>query len=107
MIPECIKISILVTSLAIYAPVWAEEAMPEAADAATAAADKPAGKGVGPIEDVSGVLNKATALLSGNLEMEMELNKNKTSDEDYTYNAIGQRVPKATAVKSGGGLHSE
>ena len=93
------KIVIVVMSLAICTMGWAGDD--------TVSDDKPAGRGVGLVEDVSGVMNKATALLSGNLEMTMELNKNRLSKDDYTYNALGQRVPKKTATKTGGALHSE
>lgn len=99
---RCAKISIVMLSLVVCAVGWAE-------DATQATAEKPEQKKVdvaGPIEDVSGVMNKATALLSGNLEMTMELNKNKPSKEDYTYNSLGQRVPKSTATKTGGALHN-
>jgi hypothetical protein len=93
------KIMIVVMSLAICAVGWAGDD--------TVSGDKPAEKGVGLVEDVSGVMNKATALLSGNLEMTMELNKNRPSKDDYTYNALGQRVPKRTATKTGGALHNQ
>lgn len=98
------KILVVVISLVVCSVGWAEE---DAMDATATTASNTDGRGVGPVEDVQGVMNKATALLSGNLEMTMELNKNRTSEEDYTYNAIGQRVPKNTAVKTGGALHSE
>ena len=59
------------------------------------------------VTDVVGdVGNKAVALMSGNLEMTMELDKNRPSKGDYTYNALGQRVPKASATKTGGALHN-
>lgn len=106
---KCFKILVVVVGLAMCSLGWAEE---EAADATptTATAEKPAQKnteGVGPIEDVQGVMNKAAALLSGDLEMKMELNKNRAPKDEYTYNALGQRVPKKTAIKTGSALHSE
>jgi hypothetical protein len=65
-------------------------------------------KGVETVTDVvSSVTNKASALLSGNLEMKMELNENRAPKDEYTTNALGQRVPKNSALKEGGALHSE
>ena len=99
MIMKCVKIVIVVMGLTVCTMGWAGDD--------TVSGDKSVAKGVGLMEDVSGVMNKATALLSGNLEMTMELNKNRSSKEDYTYNALGQRVPKKTATKTGGALHNE
>lgn len=102
MVQKFAKILVVVMSLAVCSIGWAEETT----DAVVAAEPAQTKEGVGPIEDVQGVMNKAVALMSGNLEMTMELNKNKPSKDDYTYNAMGQRVPKATATKTGGALHN-
>ena len=74
---------------------------------AYAADEKQDAKGLDMVSDtVSTVFNKANALLSGNLEVTMSKDKADTSGQ-YTTNAIGQRVPKATAVKSAGSLHGD
>ena len=56
-------------------------------------------------DTVASVFNKANALLAGNLEITMS-NKVEKRD-DYTINAMGQRVPKSTAIKAGGSLHND
>ncbi len=56
-------------------------------------------------DTVASVFNKANALLEGKLEVTMT-NKVQLRD-DYTINAMGQRVPKSTAIKSGGALHND
>lgn len=98
-----IKISIVAMSLMVCAAGWAADE--------TTTADKPAEpkvKGLDMVTDVVGdVGNKAIALVSGNLSVEMEPGKDKTINKnDYTYNALGQRVPKTTATKTGGALHN-
>lgn len=99
------KIFIVVLSFAVCALGRAEQMTPQATDTKEKA-DK--FTGVTTVTDAAGsVINKAEALLSGNLEMKMELNKNRSSKDDYTYNAIGQRIPKATATKTGSARHSE
>ena len=108
MILRRVNIFVIVLSLAICAVGWAEE---EATDTTAAAAEKPAEpkvKGLDMVTDVVGdVGNKAVALVSGNLSVEMEPGKDKTMNKnDYTYNALGQRVPKKTATKTGGALHN-
>jgi hypothetical protein len=56
-------------------------------------------------DTVGQVFNKANAILSGNLEVTMSKKVDKR--DDYTINAMGQRVPKKTAIKSGGALHND
>jgi hypothetical protein len=56
-------------------------------------------------DTVGQVFNKANAILSGNLEVTMSKKVDKR--DDYTINAMGQRVPKATAVNTGGALHND
>jgi hypothetical protein len=56
-------------------------------------------------DTVSTTFNKANAILSGNLDVEMD--KPQQDKVEYTTNAIGQRVPKATAVKAAGSLHND
>lgn len=64
-------------------------------------------KGLDMVSDtVASVFNKANALMSGNLEVTMSKDKESTEDK-YERNAIGQRVPKSTAVKSAGSLHND
>ena len=49
---------------------------------------------------VAAAVTKANALLSGNLEFTMEQDRDKYKNRDnYTENAIGERVPKSTGVK--------
>ena len=56
-------------------------------------------------DTVTTVFSKANAILAGNMEITMP---KKVEDRDsYTINAMGQRVPKATAIKSGGSLHND
>lgn len=64
-------------------------------------------KGLDLVSDtVASVFNKTSALLSGNLEVTMSPEKADTADQ-YTTNAIGQKVPKSTAIKSAGSLHND
>jgi hypothetical protein len=56
-------------------------------------------------DTVSQVFGKANAILSGNLEVTMSPKVDKRND--YTINAMGQRVPKATAINTGGALHND
>jgi len=100
---RCVMISIVVLSLAVCGIGWSADE--------TTTADKPAEpkvKGLDMITDVVGdVGNKAVALVSGNLSVEMEpASDKKINKSDYTYNALGQRVPKKTATKTGGALHN-
>lgn len=57
-------------------------------------------------DTVATAFNKATALLSGKLEITMSLDKPNT-EEQFTINAIGQKVPKSTAIRSAGSLHND
>ncbi|MBU0604839.1 MAG: hypothetical protein KKH77_00970 [Candidatus Omnitrophica bacterium] len=57
-------------------------------------------------DTVATAFNKATALLSGKLEITMSLDKPNT-EEQFTTNAIGQKVPKSTAIRSAGSLHND
>ncbi len=56
-------------------------------------------------DTVGQAFNKANAILSGNLEVTMS--KKAEKRDDYTINAMGQRVPKATAIHTGGALHND
>jgi hypothetical protein len=56
-------------------------------------------------DTVGQVFDKANAILSGNLEVTMSPKVDKR--DDYTINAMGQRVPTKTAIKSGGALHND
>ena len=72
--------------------------------------DEPDGKiSTNTITDaVNAAITKSSALLSGNLDVEVKMNTNADKrPQEYTTNAIGQRVPKATAVKTGEALHDE
>jgi hypothetical protein len=78
-----------------------------AQDDQQAQAQKQDAKGLDMVSDtVSSVFGKANALLSGNLEVTMSKEKVDTSGQ-YTRNAIGQKVPTSTAVKSAGSLHND
>ena len=69
--------------------------------------DKPKAQGWDMVSDtVATTFNKANALVSGNLELKMSLDKPGTGQE-FTRNAIGQKVPKNTATKSAGSLHND
>ncbi|MBN2453256.1 MAG: hypothetical protein JXB40_03225 [Candidatus Omnitrophica bacterium] len=57
-------------------------------------------------DTVKTTLNKAAALLVLDLDITMPPRKHGDR-EDFTTNAIGQRVPKFTAVKSAGSLHND
>lgn len=64
-------------------------------------------KGLDMVSDtVATAFSKANALLSGNLDVTMSLEKPDTREQSTT-NAIGQRVPKSTAIKSAGSLHND
>lgn len=60
-------------------------------------------KGLDLVTDAAGALvTKAQALLSGNLEVKMDVDKDRAAKkDDYTLDATGQKVPKATVTKSG------
>lgn len=67
---------------------------------------QPQAKGLDLVSDVvADAFSKTNALLTGNLEIAMERKIDKPGD--YTINAIGQRVPGSTAIKSGSSLHND
>ena len=69
--------------------------------------DQQKAQGLDMVSDtVATAFNKANALLAGNLDITMSPDKPAT-EEQFTTNAIGQRVPKTTAVKSSGSLHND
>lgn len=71
------------------------------------AEEKEAAKGLDMVSDtVTAAFSKANALLSGNLDITMSLEKPDTG-EQFTTNALGQKVPKSTALKSAGSLHND
>jgi type II secretory pathway pseudopilin PulG len=57
-------------------------------------------------DTVAAVFGKANALLAGDLEVTMDKDKTNT-EEQFTRNALGQKVPKSTAVGSAGSLHND
>lgn len=57
-------------------------------------------------DTVASVFNKANALLAGDLEVTMDKD-NTNTEEQFTRNALGQKVPKSTAVGSAGSLHND
>lgn len=78
-----------------------------AADDGSSEAAEPETKGLDMVSDtVASVFNKTNALLRGNLEITMSKDGQDTG-QSYTTNAIGQRVPSSTAVKSAGSLHND
>jgi len=56
-------------------------------------------------DTAAAALRKANAALSWNLDFKMTPKVEKKSD--YTTNAMGLRVPKSTAVRTGGALHND
>ena len=59
-------------------------------------------------DTVSGVFNKANALLAGDLEITMSEDKDReAAAKDFTINAMGQKVPTRTAIKSGSAMHND
>jgi len=71
------------------------------------AEEKDAAKGLDMVSDtVAAAFSKANALLSGNLDITMPPKKPDTKEQS-TINALGQRVPKTTAIKSAGSLHND
>ncbi len=71
------------------------------------AEEKKPAQGLDMVSDtVAAAFNKANALLSGNLDVTMSLEKPDTREESTT-NALGQRVPKSTAIRSAGSLHND
>ncbi|MBP7056438.1 MAG: hypothetical protein KBB52_06275 [Candidatus Omnitrophica bacterium] len=52
------------------------------------------------------IVDKATALVTGDLEIQAGP-QDRSNPSDYTRDAIGRKVPKSTAVKAGGSLHSD
>ncbi len=71
--------------------------------------DKQDAKGLDMVSDtVASVFSKANALLSGNLEVTMSKEEDKVvRAQEYTTNAIGQKVPKSSSIKSAGALHND
>jgi hypothetical protein len=68
---------------------------------------QPKAQGLDMVSDtVSGVFNKANALLAGDLEITMPKDE-RAAKEDFTINAMGQKVPTRTAIKSGSALHND
>lgn len=63
-------------------------------------------KGLDIVSDTAvAILKKADAFLNGQLEITMSKEGDKSKiEKDYTTNVLGQKVPKATAVKSGRAL---
>ncbi|MCX5677735.1 MAG: hypothetical protein NTY76_01345 [Candidatus Omnitrophica bacterium] len=71
------------------------------------AEEKDTAKGLDMVSDtVAAAFSKANALISGNLDVTMSLDKPDTKEQSTT-NALGQRVPKSTAIKSAGSLHND
>ncbi len=69
--------------------------------------DEQKAQGLDMVSDtVATAFNKANALLAGKLDITMSLEKPDT-EEQFTTNAIGQKVPKASAIKSSGSLHND
>ncbi len=56
-------------------------------------------------DTVGQLFGKANAIVSGNIDITMSPRVDKK--DDYTINAMGQRVPKATAINTGGALHND
>lgn len=57
-------------------------------------------------DTVTGVASKVMGVLSGQVPITVSPDNDSNPDQ-YTRDAIGRRVPKSTAVKSAGGLHSD
>ena len=64
-------------------------------------------KGLDMVSDtVAAAFSKTNALLSGNLEITMPDDPGRDPD-GYARNAIGQKVPKSTALRSASSLHND
>jgi len=57
-------------------------------------------------DTVSGVVNKAASILTGQTAITVAPD-NDGSPDDFTRDALGRRVPRSTAVKSGRSLHND
>lgn len=57
-------------------------------------------------DTASSIVDKASALLTGDLDIKAGP-KEKGDPAAYTRDAIGRKVPKSTAVKSAGSMHSD
>lgn len=57
-------------------------------------------------DTVSTAFSKVNAVLQWNMDVTMSPEKGN-APQQYTINAIGQKVPKATAVKSASSLHND
>ena len=55
-------------------------------------------------DTVTGVVQKASLILMGQIDVTTETG---SKPSDYTTDALGRRVPRQTAVKAGGGLHND
>lgn len=88
-----ISISLLIACMAAM-PVCAEEAKQDEVN----------------LDIVTGTINqtaaKVNAFLTGNLDFQVSVRK-PSDPNDYERDAIGRKVPKSTAVKSGQSLHSD
>ncbi|MDD3904901.1 MAG: hypothetical protein PHS46_00030 [Candidatus Omnitrophica bacterium] len=60
--------------------------------------DKNKVQGVDLVTDATAaVVTKATALMTGNLEVKMEIDNDRAKrEQNYTRNALGEKVPKTT-----------
>ena len=88
------SIVMVVFIVGISSIVWAEEKQAKGLEVVS--------------ETVSAAANKVGALLTLNLEVTMAEDKDKYKYKDnYTINAIGEKVPKATSTKTGDALHNE
>ncbi len=54
-------------------------------------------------DTLTAIVNKADALITGNLECTMTIDKDKYKD-DYTYDPQGRRIPRSTLKKYDSGV---
>lgn len=88
--------------LVVFAGVWS----PSYADYARDDEQKPKAQGLDMVSDtVAAAFTKANALLSGNLDITVTPKQRKA--DEYTIDAMGLRVPKSTAIRTGGALHND
>lgn len=96
-IKRIFRITILfLISIYLYAPLYGDNAEQVTEETNTLT------------DAINALCRKANAILSWDLEIRMspDEDRHKYKDE-YMVNVLGQKVPKATAVRSAGSLHKE
>jgi len=102
--PKTIFIGAMLAVLiaAAFVPAYADENQADSKKT-----DQQKAQGLDMVSDVvSSTFSKANALLAGDLEVTMSRDEDMSKiEKQYTTNALGQKVPKQSAVRGAGSLH--